>query len=144
MSDLASAVFSVVMVGHSLFGATAPDMLEAALSATSSSVEVRAQITNGAPLKYNWDRSRDAEGIDARAVLPQGTTTDLILTEAIPLANHLKWSETGVYAQAFAGLNMTTRPRPRGASVCKRIWRIGRASLRSCAPAFLTAKRVSN
>ena len=109
MSDLASAVFSVVMVGHSLFGATGPDMLEAALSATSSSVEVRAQITNGAPLKYNWDRSRDAEGIDARAVLPQGTTTDLILTEAIPLANHLKWSETGVYAQAFAGLALSGR-----------------------------------
>ena len=109
MSDLASTVFSVVMVGHSLFGNTGPDMLEAALAATSDSVEVRAQITNGAPLKYNWDRSRDAEGIDARAVLPHGTTTDLILTEAIPLANHLKWSETGVYAQAFAGLALSGR-----------------------------------
>jgi len=109
MSDLASTVFSVVMVGHSLFGNAGPDMLEAALAATSDSVEVRAQITNGAPLKYNWDRSRDAEGIDARAVLPQGTTTDLILTEAIPLANHLKWSETGVYAQAFAGLALSGR-----------------------------------
>jgi hypothetical protein len=109
MSDLASTVFSVVMVGHSLFGNTGPDMLEAAIAATSDSVEVRAQITNGAPLKYNWDRSRDAEGIDARAVLPQGTTTDLILTEAIPLANHLKWSETGVYAQAFAGLALSGR-----------------------------------
>jgi hypothetical protein len=106
MSDLASAIFSVVMVGHSLFGTTGPDMLEAALSETSAQVEVRAQITNGAPLRYNWDHSDEAEGIDARRALPEGTTTDLILTEAIPLANHLQWSETEIYAQAFAGLAM--------------------------------------
>jgi len=107
MSDLASAVFSVVMVGHSLFGADGPDMLDAALRATSDTVKVEAQIINGAPLKYNWDHSDEAQGIDARVVLPQGSTTDLILTEAIPLANHLKWSETGVYSQAFAGLALS-------------------------------------
>ncbi|MBB3992946.1 hypothetical protein GGR95_000565 [Sulfitobacter undariae] len=110
MSDLVSIVFSVVMVGHSLFGTTGPDMLDAALDATSESVEVRAQIINGAPLKYNWENSDTAEGIDARMVLPQGTTTDLILTEAIPLANHLKWSETDLYAQAFAGLALSGMP----------------------------------
>ena len=107
MSDLATAVFSVVMVGHSLFGSTGPDMLSEALSATSSAVQVEAQIINGAPLKYNWDHSNDAQGIDARMVVPKGDTTDLILTEAVPLANHLKWSETGVYAQAFAGLALS-------------------------------------
>lgn len=107
MSDLASAVFSVVMVGHSLFGTTGPDMLQNALAATSSDVTVQAQITNGAPLKYNWEHGPEAQGIDARRVLPQGQTTDLVLTEAIPLANHLKWSETDVYAQAFAGLALS-------------------------------------
>ncbi|WP_299411822.1 hypothetical protein [uncultured Sulfitobacter sp.] len=110
MSDLASTAFAVVMVGHSLFGTTGPDMLDAALEATSESVSVQAQIINGAPLKYNWERSNEAQGIDARMVLPQGGTTDLILTEAIPLANHLKWSETEVYAQAFAGLALSGNP----------------------------------
>jgi len=110
MSDLASTAFGIVMVGHSLFGTTGPDMLDAALSATSTSVQVQEQIINGAPLKYNWDRSDEAQGIDARMVLPQGRTTDLILTEAIPLANHLRWSETGVDAQAFAGLALSARP----------------------------------
>jgi len=109
MSDLASAVFSVVMVGHSLFGITGPEMLEAALASTSTDVQVRAQIINGAPLLYNWDHSGEAQGIDARTVLPQGTTTDLILTEAIPLANHLQWSETEVFAQAFAGLALSAK-----------------------------------
>lgn len=107
MSDLATAVFSVVMVGHSLFGTTGPDMLDAALGATSDRVQVQAQIINGAPLRYSWERSDEAQGIDARTVLPQGTTSDLILTEAIPLANHLQWSETEVYAQAFAGLALS-------------------------------------
>lgn len=110
MSDLASTIFSVVMVGHSLFGTDGPDMLDAALSETSAQVEVRAQIINGAPLIYNWDRSDEAQGIDARRVLPEGTTTDLIVTEAIPLANHLQWSETDVYAQAFAGLALGGNP----------------------------------
>lgn len=110
MSDLASTIFSVVMVGHSLFGTTGPDMLDAALSETSAQVEVREQIINGAPLKYNWEKSSEAQGIDARRVLPQGKTTDLIITEAIPLANHLQWSETDIYAQAFAGLALSGRP----------------------------------
>jgi hypothetical protein len=107
MSDLSSAVFAVVMVGHSLFGTAGPEMLQSALSATSSDVQVRAQIINGAPLRYNWDHSDAAQGIDARQVLPEGTTTDLIVTEAVPLANHLTWSETEVYAQAFAGLALS-------------------------------------
>ncbi|MEP2920028.1 MAG: hypothetical protein ABJP06_04820 [Sulfitobacter sp.] len=107
MSDLASTIFAVVMVGHSLFGTTGPDMLDAALGATSNKVSVQEQIINGAPLKYNWEHSSEAQGVDARTLLPQGTTTDLILTEAIPLANHLKWSETEVYAQAFAGLALS-------------------------------------
>lgn len=110
MSDLASAVFSVVMVGHSLFGQTGPDMLQNALSATSGGATVEAQIINGAPLRYSWEKSDTAEGIDARMVLPQGKTTDLILTEALPLANHLKWSETGVYADAFARLALAANP----------------------------------
>ncbi len=112
MSDLASAVFSVVMVGHSLFGTTGPDMLSAALNATGTA-QVQAQIINGAPLKYNWEHSDQAQGIDARTVLPQGGVTDLILTEAIPLANHLKWSDTGAFAEAFAALTLKESPQAR-------------------------------
>lgn len=101
---------SVVMVGHSLFGADGPDMLQEALRAGTGEGVVRAQIINGAPLKYNWDESDTAEGIDARSVLPEGGTTHLILTEAIPLANHRQWSDTFVYAQAFAGLASSANP----------------------------------
>ena len=103
MSGL-STVFTILMVGHSLFGNDGPDMLQEALRTGTGAATVSAQIINGAPLRYNWEESANAEGVDARAILPQGGITHLILTEAIPLANHTKWSDTEVYAQAFAGL----------------------------------------
>lgn len=112
MSTLGVAL-SIVMVGHSLFGTDGPDMLQEALRAGTGEGAVRAQIINGAPLRYNWETSDKAEGIDARAVLPEGATTDLILTEAIPLENHTKWSDTEVYAQAFAGLAISANPQAR-------------------------------
>ncbi|WP_386625760.1 hypothetical protein [Sulfitobacter geojensis] len=109
MSGLAT-VFSVLMVGHSLFGQTGPSMLEQALLAGTGDARVQAQIINGAPLRYNWDKSDSAEGVDARALLPLGGTTHLILTEAVPLENHTQFSETDVYAQAFAGLATAANP----------------------------------
>ncbi len=108
-----STVFAVLMVGHSLFGTTGPSMLEQALLAGTGDASVQAQITNGAPLRYNWDNSDKAEGVDARDVLPAGGITDLILTEAIPLDNHVRWSETDVYAQAFARLAISANPKAR-------------------------------
>ena len=112
MTGLAS-VFSVLMVGHSLFGNTGPAMLEQALLAGTGDARVQAQIINGAPLRYNWNESHTAEGVDARAILPEGGITHLILTEAVPLENHVTWSETDVFAQAFAGLATAANPHVR-------------------------------
>jgi len=109
VSPLAAA-FAVLMVGHSLFGQTGPDMLQAALRAGQGEGTVQAQIINGAPLSYNWEHSHEAEGVDARAVLPSAGISYLILTEAIPLANHTQWSDTEVYAQAFFGLAASANP----------------------------------
>ena len=103
MSGLGAA-FSILMVGHSLFGFDGPDMLQAALRAGTGEGTVQAQIINGAPLRYNWAESDTAEGVDARAVLPEGATSHLILTEAVPLRNHTQWSETEIYGQAFSRL----------------------------------------
>jgi hypothetical protein len=109
MSGLGT-VLSVLMVGHSLFGVDGPDMLQEALRAGQGVGTVQAQIINGAPLRYNWEESDKAEGVDARAVLPGGGVSHLIMTEAIPLANHTKWSDTEVYAQAFFGLAVAANP----------------------------------
>ncbi len=85
-------------------------MLERALSAGDYQANVQAQIINGAPLRYNWENSATAQGQDARQVLPEGKTTHLILTEAIPLENHVSWSETSAYAAEFASLAESANP----------------------------------
>jgi hypothetical protein len=109
MSSLGAA-FAVLMVGHSLFALDGPAMLQGALRAGTGDGEVKAQIINGSPLRYNWENSHIAEGVDARAVLPEGGTTHLILTEALPLSSHIEWSETDVYGQAFARLAFSANP----------------------------------
>ena len=99
----------VLFIGHSLVGHTMPQMLDALLPAA----QVRQQVINGAPLAYNWDHGATAEGVNARAELATGAYGTLILTEAIPLAGHIQWSNTyGIalnYAQTAWAANPATR-----------------------------------
>ncbi|MGL4321784.1 MAG: calcium-binding protein [Paracoccaceae bacterium] len=100
----------VLFVGHSLVGPTMPRMLDGLLPASQL---VRAQVINGAPLAYHWDHGASAEGVNARAVLPSGAYGTLILTEAIPLANHLQWSDTYGNAARYAALAWAANPSAR-------------------------------
>lgn len=104
MSWLASLI-GVVLVGHSLFGQTNPQMLNEVLG----DVPVSAQIINGAPLKHNWDNGAKTD-VNARDVLAKGETDVLILTEAIPLQNHLDWSGSVEFAQKYYDLAIAARP----------------------------------
>ncbi|MFW8595354.1 hypothetical protein [Cribrihabitans neustonicus] len=90
--SLGALLTSVVMVGHSLIGPDNPQMLEQFLDSRGEAT-VEAQIINGAPLSYNWEHSASAEGVDARERLTRPADV-VILTEAVPLANHLRWSDT--------------------------------------------------
>ncbi len=91
----------VFMVGHSLVNFDMPTML-AALAADAGKTHRRGeQIITGAPLRWNWQHSHEAQGLDARVELPTGDWNVLVLTEAIPLLNHLTWSGTYEYAGNF-------------------------------------------
>ena len=90
-----STAFAILMVGHSLFGKSSPDMLQAALKAAEMPAQVEEQIINGAPLSYNWDNAETAEGVNARARLAEGGVTHLILTEAMPLAPNIASKRRG-------------------------------------------------
>ncbi|TLP67335.1 hypothetical protein FEE96_08310 [Parasedimentitalea maritima] len=105
-----SVVGSVVMIGHSLFGPDNPQMLDQLLTARSpAAVSVQSQIINGAPLQYNWEHADSAEGINARTRL-QRPADVVIVTEAIPLANHLKWSNTPEAVTRFYELARAANP----------------------------------
>ena len=99
-----SVLADVLMVGHSLFGGNLPVLTEEALRQMQGPVMVEAQIINGAPLGFNWENSANAEGVDARARLALRPTDALILTEAIPVSEHVKWSDTAGNVARFAEL----------------------------------------
>ncbi|MDO8882358.1 MAG: hypothetical protein Q7V11_05310, partial [Pseudotabrizicola sp.] len=100
----------VLFVGHSLVGPDLPPLVEGGLRLMEQPATVSAQIINGAPLRFNLQNSATAEGVDARAELAKGKTKVLILTEAIPLAEHLRWSDTPGAIAAFAGLARAGNP----------------------------------
>lgn len=100
----------ILFVGHSLVGPDLPPLVEGGLRLMDQPATVSAQIINGAPLRFNLDNSATAEGVDARAELPKGQTEVLILTEAIPLAEQLRWNDTPGAIAAFAELARAGNP----------------------------------
>ena len=101
------------MVGHSLFGGNVALLTESALREMTGPSVVETQIINGASLAYNWDHSANAEGVDARARLASRPTDALILTEAIPVAGHVQWSDTVGNVARFAALAREANPEVR-------------------------------
>jgi hypothetical protein len=103
----------IVFVGHSLIGPDLPPLVEGGLRQMRMPMTVSAQIINGAPLRFNLENGANAEGVDARAEIAKGETDVLILTEAIPLAEHLKWNDTSGTIAAYAGLAKAANPEAR-------------------------------
>lgn len=103
----------VLYVGHSLVGTTMPQMLNILLADRGTGIHADAQVINGAPLVYQWQNGATAQGVNARAVLPSGNYNTLILTEAIPLATHLRWSDTVGMARNYYRLAVAADPTTR-------------------------------
>ncbi|MDO9639014.1 MAG: hypothetical protein Q7J44_10770 [Pseudotabrizicola sp.] len=103
----------ILFVGHSLVGPDLPPLVEGGLRLMERPATVSAQIINGAPLRFNLENGATAEGVDARAELAKGQTEVLILTEAIPLAEHLRWNDTPGVIAAYAALAKAANPAAR-------------------------------
>lgn len=100
-----------LLIGHSLVGTTIPQMLTTLLASKSAGARADYQVINGAPLSYQWAHGSSAQGVNARAVLPSGDYSTLILTEAVPLAGHIRWSNTYGYARAYYQLAVAANPK---------------------------------
>jgi len=107
VTNAAPSPYDIVMVGHSLVNHNLPQMLRQ-LGPQDSSVQ--EQVINGSPLRWNWDNSANAEGVDARAVLAQGGTDVLIITEAIPLQDHITWNDSYGYALLWRNAAVSANP----------------------------------
>lgn len=107
---LFSLLAEVLYIGHSLVGPDLPNVVAGGLRAMQDPATVVAQIINGAPLRFNFENSASAEGVDGRVTLQEGKTDVLILTEAIPLAEHLRWNDTPGEIVRFADLARLMNP----------------------------------
>lgn len=88
-------------IGHSLVNHNMPLMVQALADDAGQTTNHGKQIINGSPLQYNYNNPDNAEGTPYTSAFPDGNYNTLVLTEAIPLQNHLTWSGTFEYANSF-------------------------------------------
>lgn len=99
----------VFFVGHSLTELIPRYVQEMVQRQGGKGISDR-QIIIGAPLRVNWTDSATAQGKDSRALIPQGGYEALVITEAIPLLNHITWNDSDGYALKFFNLMHNARP----------------------------------
>lgn len=88
-------------VGHSLVNFDMPTMVNGLALSASKTTNYGQQIINGSPLQYNYNNASSAQGTSFFDAFPAGNYNKLIVTEAIPLQNHLTYSNTYVVANNF-------------------------------------------
>lgn len=93
---------SVYFIGHSLVGNEIPFILNKLVeSSKDNDIIIGRQVINGSPLKWNWEKPETSPTGNYQEDLAKGNFTILMITEAIPLQNHLTWSDTYKYANNF-------------------------------------------
>lgn len=110
---LLGLTFAFLFVGHSLVSPTLPLMLEDVLKASGRDGRVEYQIINGAPLKWNWENSASAEGIDGRAALSAKPYDAVVLTERVPLKGTIEWEDSNGAALRWFNLAHASNPKAR-------------------------------
>lgn len=88
-------------IGHSLLNHSMPNMVQALALDAGKTTHYGRQIINGSPLQNNYNNASSAEGTPYTTAFPNGNFNTLVITEAVPLQNHLTWSDTYLYANNF-------------------------------------------
>lgn len=88
-------------IGHSLVNKDMPKMVNDLAVDANLSTNYGIQIINGSTLRWNYNNATSAEGTPYTTAFPNGNYNNLVITEAVPLQNHLTWSDTYIYANNF-------------------------------------------
>lgn len=88
-------------IGHSLINFDMPQMVNELAKAGGKPYQYNQQICNGAPLWWNFENYAGCQGTPYVNAFPDGNHDVLIITEAVPLQNHLDWSNTYDNAKRF-------------------------------------------
>ena len=88
-------------LGHSLVNQNIPAFVHGLALDAGKITEYDYQLINGAPLVWQYNNASDAQGTPYTTAFPHGNHDVFILTEAVPLQNHLTWNNTYGIAADF-------------------------------------------
>ncbi|MBC7776692.1 MAG: T9SS type A sorting domain-containing protein [Phycisphaerae bacterium] len=88
-------------LGHSLVNFDMPSMVEGLSAAAGKAYDYDLQVGIGANLGWQWVNPYTAGGDIWDTTLTKGGFTHFILTEAVPVAGQIIWSDTYGYADKF-------------------------------------------
>ena len=101
---------NVFFLGHSLQGWHAAAMIANFSAHAGVTYRYKSAIGNGANLMWQWDHPTTAEGHNPRTTLGAEPFDVLVMTEAIPLATHVQWSDSVANAGRFLALAYAQNP----------------------------------
>lgn len=88
-------------LGHSLVNQNIPAFVHGLALDAGKTTAYDYQLINGAPLSWQFNNSAGAQGTPYTTAFPQGNHDVFVLTEAVPLQNHLTWNNTYGFAADF-------------------------------------------
>lgn len=91
----------VFYLGHSLINFEIPNMVQRMSEASNLKMHSQRNIGNGANLLWHWTQPHTGQGNRWDTTLRNQLFDKFILTEAIALKSHLKWSNTYSYLDSF-------------------------------------------
>lgn len=95
-------------IGHSLVGWDFPFLLDEMARDLGHQHTQNLSFIIGAPLKWIWDRGDEAHGANFTLELPTGNYDHLVITEALPITNHI--TDAVIYAPLYYGLLLQGNP----------------------------------
>jgi hypothetical protein len=93
-SNVQAQTNKTFFLGHSLINFHVPNIVNKLSIASSQTFSYDANIGNGATLSWHWNNPTTGQGPQWDLTLPLGGYENFILTEAVPLLNHLNSSNT--------------------------------------------------
>lgn len=100
----------VLFVGHSLVNQDMPAMARAVAASVGVDFTYDVQLIDGGSLEVNWNQAERSTGVRARDALATGGYDTVVLTEAVNLDDHLRWSEPALHAARWYTLARRHRP----------------------------------
>ena len=85
---------SVYFIGHSLIDSPLPELIHRLATAAGKNHRYSYQLIIGAPIVWNWEHAGEGKISNAKTELARpGYYDALVVTEALPILEHLTWSD---------------------------------------------------